>query len=66
MEEITIEIQDHPEEEAIMQKEKFKSLKRKILPSRKSPRVKIPKLDLSKGSQDCFAPKTAKSSGGIS
>ena len=49
VEEITIEIQDDPEEEARMQKEKFKSLKRKILPSRKSPRVKIPKLDLSKG-----------------
>ena len=49
MEEITIEIQDDPEEEGIMQKEKFKSLKRKMLPSRKSPRVKIPKLDLSKG-----------------
>ena len=49
VEEITIEIQDDPEEEGIMQKEKFKSLKRKMLPSRKSPRVKIPKLDLSKG-----------------
>ena len=49
VEEITIEIQDDPEEEGIMQKEKFKSLKRKMLPSRKSPRVKIPKFDLSKG-----------------
>ena len=49
VEEIAIEIQDDLEEEGIIQKEKFKSLKRKMLPSRKSPRVKIPKLDLSKG-----------------
>ena len=51
VEEVTIEILDDEEEEkeAARAKEKLKSLKRKLIPSRKSPRVKIPKLDLAKG-----------------
>ena len=44
VEEITIE--DDPEES---EKDRLKSLKRKLIPSRKSPRVKIPRLDLKKG-----------------
>ena len=48
--EVTIEILDDEEEEkeAARVKEKLKSLKRKLIPTRKSPRVKIPKLDLAK------------------
>ena len=51
VEEVTIEILDDEEEEkeAARVKEKLKSLKRILIPTRKSPRVKIPKLDLAKG-----------------
>ena len=50
VEEVTIEILEDEEEEkeAARVKEKLKSLKRKLIPTRKSPRVKIPKLDLAK------------------
>ena len=43
VEEITIEDDSGEQEESVLkQKEKLKSLKRKLMPSRKSPRVKIP------------------------
>ena len=48
IQQITIEDDDDEDAEKKAQ-EKIKSLKRKILPSRKSPRVKIPKLDMQKG-----------------
>ena len=59
VEEVTIEILDDEEEEkqAAMVKEKLKSLKRKLIPTRKSPRVKIPKLDLAEGVKTALPPK---------
>ena len=59
VEEVTIEILDDEEEEkeAARAKEKLKSLKRKLIPSRKSPRVKIPKLDLAKGVKTALSQK---------
>ena len=62
VEEVTIEILDDEEEEkeAARAKEKLKSLKRKLIPSRKSPRVKIPKLDLAKGVKTAL-PQTQQS-----
>ena len=47
VEEITIE--DDEEDVQNKERQKLQNLKRKLLPSRKSPRIKIPKLDLKKG-----------------
>ena len=47
VEEITIE--DDEEDVKKKERQKLQDLKRKLLPSRKSPRIKIPKLDLKKG-----------------
>ena len=49
VEEITIEDDDDEEDVKNKEKQKLQNLKRKLLPSRKSPRIKIPKLDLKKG-----------------
>ena len=44
-----ITIYDDEEEEVEKEKEKIRNLKKTMLPSRKSPRVNIPRLDLSQG-----------------
>ena len=46
---ITIADDDQYDIELERQRQKLKSLKRKMIPSRKSPRVKLPKLDLQRG-----------------
>ena len=48
VEEITIEDDNGDKEESVI-KDKLKALKRKMIPSRKSPRIKIPELDIQKG-----------------
>ena len=49
VEEITIEDDDDEEDVKNKERQKLQNLKRKLLPSRKSPRIKILKLDLKKG-----------------
>ena len=49
VEEITNEDDDDEEDVKNKERQKLQNLKRKLLPSRKSPRIKIPKLDLKKG-----------------
>ena len=48
---------EEEEKEAARVKEKLKSLKRKLIRTRKSPKVKIPKLDLAKGVKTALPPK---------
>ena len=47
VEEITTEDDNGDKEESVI-KDKLKAFKRKMIPSRKSPRIKIPKLDIQK------------------
>ena len=55
IEEITVE--GDFEEESQSEQRKIKALKRKHLPSRKSPRIRLPKLDLGKGVKTALASK---------
>ena len=49
IEEVTIEIEDDDNSEKVTTEKKRRSLKRKFIPSRKSPRIKILKLDMQAG-----------------
>ena len=49
IEEVTIEIEDDDNTEKLTSEKKLRSLKRKFIPSRKSPRITIPKLDMQAG-----------------
>ena len=54
---ITIEDDDQYDIDLERQRQKLNALKRKMIPSRKSPRVKLPKLDLQRGVKSALPQK---------